>query len=132
MKGKFYNAFVEAGFAREANTLSETRKIKGRTRVVPAIGHYIAVLDNLGISTHILDIPYGQRHSKTRNDYRRQALGCDAFAKVEDYLVVLKYSPDSKRDGEKLKKVKDLAEKLGIELQTNTNSEPKIPAVEVK
>jgi len=38
-----YNAFVEAGLKEEANRLSTT--INGK--VQPALGHYIAVVDNI-------------------------------------------------------------------------------------
>lgn len=42
MKGQIYQAFVNAGFEREARALSTT--VDGK--VVPALGHYIAVLEN--------------------------------------------------------------------------------------
>ena len=43
MKNQIYNAFVEAGFKREADRLSNT--VDGK--VQPALGHYIDILDTL-------------------------------------------------------------------------------------
>lgn len=43
MKGQIYEAFVKAGFEKEARQLSTTKEGK----VVPALGHYISAADNI-------------------------------------------------------------------------------------
>ena len=47
-QNQVYNAFKEAGLEKEARQLSETIKDNnGNIKVVPALGHYIALLDNI-------------------------------------------------------------------------------------
>lgn len=45
MSNEIYQAFVNAGFKKEALKLSETIRTKKGPKIRPALGHYIAFLD---------------------------------------------------------------------------------------
>jgi len=45
MTNEIYNAFVEAGFKKDAVKLLETVRTKNGLTIRPAIGHYIALCD---------------------------------------------------------------------------------------
>jgi len=47
MTNEIYQAFVNAGFKKDAIKLSETVRIKNRSIIRPALGHYIAILDDI-------------------------------------------------------------------------------------
>ena len=73
MSNEIYNAFIEAGLSREANRLSETQAVEGRNRVAPAIGHYIAVLDNmLSLESQFPD----RQEDPQRAEYFNKSLRC--------------------------------------------------------
>jgi len=46
MKGQIYDAFVKAGFGREANTLAETVRTEKGVKKRIGLGHYIALADH--------------------------------------------------------------------------------------
>lgn len=75
MANEIYQAFVNAGFKKEAIKLSETVRTEKGPKIRPALGHYIAILDN------IIDKPYIDR--------RLKEMFIQAEYKIEDFLYNL-------------------------------------------
>lgn len=88
-----YDAFVEAGFGREARTLSTT--IKGKT--APALGHYIALADCIK----------SMRAPSPQSSQYFEVIA--ARREVEDYVSNL---CKTETDPEKLKKARGLQSQL--------------------
>ena len=80
-QNQIYNAFKEAGLEKEARKLSETIKDnKGKNIVVPALGHYIAIVDN------ILELE-AQTTERLNNliDYRKENLFSESITSIFNY-----------------------------------------------
>ena len=119
MSNEIYNAFIEAGLAKEANTLSTTQEVcelslssrgfYSTTRVVPTIGHYIAIAEGMVIDNVMETISHLAVSTKDSPAFKSIKLRIEALSRIKEYTIELL---KTEKDHQKLGKIRGLANKL--------------------